>query len=70
MGWVFDAELGVKRVADRAEVLTKIEPATFRGIDCALLAERYVAYRRSSGLDTVLADPDRITPATSDPANV
>lgn len=46
----------------RAAELTRIEPATFRGVDCAVLAERYVAYRRDSGLDLVQDDPDTIKP--------
>lgn len=54
MGWIFDAESGVKRVAD----LTKIEPMTFRGVDCAVLAERYAAYRRNSRLDDIEQDPE------------
>jgi hypothetical protein len=49
MGWIFDAESGVKRVAD----LTKIEPVTFRGVDCAVLAERYAVYRRRAGIDDI-----------------
>ena len=39
---VIEAEQGDKRAAD----LTRIEPATFRGVDCAVLAERYAAYLR------------------------
>lgn len=44
----------------RAGGLTRIEPATFRGVDCAVLAERYAAYRRGTGLDAVADDPDTI----------
>lgn len=62
-----DAEPLVKRAAE----LTRIEPATFRGVDCAVLAERYVAYRRDSGLDSVEDDPDVIrTPAPASSENV
>ncbi len=56
MGWIFDAESGVKRVAD----LTKIEPVTFRGVDCAVLAERYATYWRSMRLDEIEENPDSI----------
>lgn len=49
----------------RAAELTRIAPATFRGVDCAVLAERYVAYRRDSGLDHVQDDPDTIKPVAS-----
>jgi hypothetical protein len=54
MGWIFDAESGVKRVAD----LTKIEPVTFRGVDCAVLAERYVAHWRSARFEDIEENPD------------
>lgn len=47
-------------VAPRAPQLTRIEPASFRGVDCAVLAERYVAYRRNSGLDAIKNEPDVI----------
>ena len=72
MGWTYDAELGVKRVADLAAVPTKIDPVTFRGVDCTVLAERYVAFRRNNGMDEVRHDPDEIKPiaATSSPENV
>jgi hypothetical protein len=56
MGWIFDAETGVKRVSD----LTKIEPVTFRGVDCAVLAERYAAYWRSTRPEDMLEDPEVI----------
>lgn len=59
MGLEIDTEQGPKRPAD----LTKIAPATFRGVDCAVLAERYVAYRRNMGLDDAEHDPDEIRPA-------
>jgi len=49
----------------RAAELTRIEPATFRGVDCAVLAERYVAYRKDNGLDLVQDDPDTIKPMAS-----
>lgn len=54
-----EAESAVKSVA----TAPPIAPATFRGVDCAVLAERYVAYRRSSGLDARHEDPDVIRPA-------
>ncbi|MEY3082596.1 MAG: hypothetical protein RJA94_2581 [Pseudomonadota bacterium] len=54
MGRIFDADSGVKWVAD----LTKIEPVMFRGVDCAVLAERYAVYRRRSGLDDIEEDSD------------
>lgn len=54
MGWIFDAETGVKRVSD----LTKIEPVTFRGVDCAVLAERYAAYWRRTMPDDFAKNPD------------
>lgn len=53
-----EAEPAVKRAVE----LTRIEPATFRGVDCSVLAERYVAYRRDCGLDHVEDDPDVIKP--------
>lgn len=46
MGWVFDKELGVKRVPD-AGTNRKPEPVMFNGIDCTLLAARYVAHRKA-----------------------
>ncbi|WP_146256013.1 hypothetical protein [Aestuariivirga litoralis] len=51
----------------RAGSLTRIEPATFRGVDCAVLAERYAAYRRGTGLDAAPDDPDtiKLTPPAS-----
>ena len=61
MDMEIDVEQGAKRPAD----LTKIEPATFRGVDCAVLAERYVAYRRNMGLDEIEHDPDEIKPAAA-----
>ena len=61
-----DAETAVKHVPG----LTRIEPATFRGTDCAVLAERYAAYRRNNGLDEAQDDPDRIMPAASSPETV
>lgn len=60
MGFEFDVERGVIRVAD----LTKIEPVMFRGVDCAVLAERYVAFRRNNCLDHVHDVPDVIKPAS------
>ena len=60
MGFEFDVERGVMRVAD----LTKIDPVMFRGVDCAVLAERYVAFRRNNCLDHVHDVPDVIKPAS------
>lgn len=56
-------DIEMEAVAVRPAELTKIEPATFRGVDCAVLAERYVAYRRNMGLDDPQDDPDVIKPA-------
>lgn len=53
MGWIFDEELGVKRVGEVSREPRPEAPRQFRGVDCALLAERYVAYRREKGLDAV-----------------
>ncbi len=61
MGWVFDSEEGVKRVSDEALRHTIIPPASFRGIDCAVLAARYIVYRRNAGLDQRRENPDEIT---------
>ena len=58
-----DMEIDMEQAATRSADLTKIEPATFRGVDCAVLAERYVAYRLNMGLDEVEHDPDEIRPA-------
>lgn len=55
-------DIDAETVTKRPLGLTRIEPATFRGVDCAVLAERYVAYRRDSGLDCVQEDPDVIRP--------
>ncbi len=49
MGWVFDKELGVKRVPD-SEAPAKPEPVTFNGMDCSLLAARYVAHRQAAAM--------------------
>lgn len=38
-------DIAAEAVVPRSPELTRIEPATFRGVDCAVLAERYVAYR-------------------------
>ena len=45
--------------------MTKIEPATFRGVDCALLAERYVAYLRGKERDEAQDNLDVIRPAAA-----
>jgi hypothetical protein len=60
-----DMEIDVEQVAKRSADLTKIEPATFRGVDCAVLAERYAAYRLNMGLDVVEHDPDEIKPVAA-----
>lgn len=44
---------------------TRIEPATFRGVDCAVLAERYAAYRRDRCQDLPVHIPDVIEPPVS-----
>lgn len=41
---------------------TRIAPATFRGVDCAVLAERYAAYRRERCQDLPVNIPDVIEP--------
>ena len=56
-------DVDMEPVTKQLAGLTKIEPATFRGVDCRVLAERYAAYRRTMGLDEVLHDPDEIKPA-------
>lgn len=55
-------DIDAEPVAQRPLGLTRIEPATFRGVDCAVLAERYVAYRRDNGLAAEQDDPDEIRP--------
>lgn len=55
-------DIDAEPVAQRPLGLTRIEPATFRGVDCAVLAERYVAYRRDNGLDAEQDDLDEIRP--------
>lgn len=65
MGWIFDSELGVKRVPDTVLTPTVIPPASFRGIDCAVLAARYVVYRRNAGLDRAPEPMDRISLPTA-----
>jgi hypothetical protein len=56
-----EAEPAVTRPAD----LTRIAPATFRGVDCAVLAERYAAYLRSRDRDGATEDPDVIQPVAA-----
>lgn len=48
MGWVFDKELGVKRVPDGEVLPRQPEPVMFNGVDCSLLAARYVAHRKAA----------------------
>ena len=40
-------DVDAERAVEPDTGLTKIEPATFRGTDCTVLAERYAAYLRS-----------------------
>lgn len=54
MGWVFDKELGVKRVPD--VLPSKREPVMFNGMDCTLLAARYVAHRKAEALAAMAKD--------------
>lgn len=52
MGWVFDMELGVKRVPDLPDAIPpKREPVMFNGVDVDELAARYVAYRKAMNLN-------------------
>ena len=50
--------------------LTKIEPATFRGVDCAELAERYAAYLRNKEIGEARDDEDVVRPASPSSENV
>jgi len=43
----------------------RIPPATFRGTDCAVLAERYAEYRRNMLRDMAPPDPDLIVTAAA-----
>ena len=58
-------DVEVETIAKQVHGLTQVKPATFRGVDCALLAERYAAYRRDMGLDEVRNDPDEIITAAA-----
>ena len=58
-----DIEVNSEQAAAPVSALARLAPATFRGVDCAVLAERYAAYRRDKGLDVIIIDPDVITPA-------
>ena len=62
-------DIDAEPVAARPIDLTVIAPATFRGVDCAVLAERYVAYRRGSGFDQAQDDPDVIKTSSSEPSS-
>lgn len=64
-GMCMGLEIDVDQVVKPTVGLTRIEPATFRGVDCAVLAERYVAYRRNMGYDEVQCDPHAIKPAAA-----
>ena len=54
-----EAEPTPKRPVD----LTRIEPATFRGVDCAVLAERYAVYLRNRDLENTRSVPDVVAVA-------
>ena len=56
-------DIDMEQAAPRAADLTRIEPATFRGVDCAVLAERYAAYFRSKQQETAQDNLDVIAPA-------
>ena len=58
-------DIDVDQSAPRGTEMTKSEPATFRGVDCALLAERYVAYRRGKERDDAQDNLDVIRPAAA-----
>lgn len=58
-------DAGLERAAARPAGLTRIEPASFRGVDCKVLAERYAAYRRNMGLDDKRDDADVIEPVAA-----
>lgn len=60
-----DVEVGSEQAAAPVPTSARYAPATFRGVDCAVLAERYVAYRRDKGLDVVIPDLDLIKTASS-----
>lgn len=53
-------EVEAEPVASRPAGLTTIAPATFRGVDCAVLAERYAAYRCNLKPEDPEDDPDEI----------
>ena len=53
-------EIEAEPATVRPAGLTRIEPASFRGVDCAVLAERYAAYRRKMKPDDIPDDPDVI----------
>lgn len=55
-------DVETEAVATRPAGLTTIAPATFRGVDCAVLAERYAAYRRDLSLDPAVVIPDLMVP--------
>jgi len=56
MGWVFDKELGVKRVPDGEASPLQPEPVMFNGVDCSLLAARYVAHRKAVEVSSGTSD--------------
>ena len=58
-------DMDVEQAAPAAAERTRIEPATFRGVDCAVLAERYAAYLRSKQQDEAEANLDVIKPAAA-----
>jgi len=62
MGWVFDKELGVKRVPDVSEAPRKPEPVMFNGVDCTLLAARYAAHRKAALMAASINDEGEASP--------
>ena len=64
-----DLEVDVEpMVTIRPAELTRIEPASFRGVDCAVLAERYVAFRLGLQQAAPQDDPDVIK-TTAEPSS-
>lgn len=63
-------DMEVERAIDSLNGLRMIEPATFRGVDCAELAQRYAVYLRNKELDEARDSADVIRPATPSSENV
>lgn len=57
-------DMDAEPVGEPFNGLTKIEPSTFRGVDCALLAERYATYLLAKEIDEARANQDIIRPAS------